>query len=453
MTERIKIFKRKLYSRLQQWKERSNGKTALLIEGARRVGKSTLAEEFARNEYESYLLIDFSKTSPRVNALFDDLSDLDSLFMQLQFEFHVRLVARKSVIIFDEVQFNPKARQAIKHLVADGRYDYIETGSLISISKNVKNILIPSEEETIQMYPLDYEEFRWALGDTATPSLLREAIRSGRPLGDVAHRSLMRDFRLYMLVGGMPQAVVEYLETNNLSSVDHIKRNIIKLYESDFRKIDDSGRLGRLFDDIPAQLSRNVSRYMPHSVLGNISHEKEDSYVSELGASMTVNISYHATDPANGLAMDYNKDYFKMFVGDTGLFITLAFKDKDFTENVIYSKLLSDKLQANLGYLFENVVAQMLVASGRKLFYYTFPTDKDRHLYEVDFLISDKDKIDPIEVKSSGYKAHASLDAFCAKYSWKIKTPIIIYTKDMAKVGGVNYYPVYMVPFLDEIMR
>ncbi|MDE6495549.1 MAG: AAA family ATPase [Duncaniella sp.] len=452
MAEQINIFKRKLYSRILQWKEQSNGRTALLIEGARRVGKSTLAEEFARNEYESYLLLDFSKASARVNALFNDISDLDTLFMQLQFEFHVRLTPRKSVIIFDEVQFNPRARQAIKHLVADGRFDYIETGSLISISKNVKDILIPSEEESISMYPLDFEEFRWALGDTATPELLREAIKRGKPLGDVAHRQLMRDFRLYMLVGGMPQAVNEYINTLNLSSVDRIKRNIIRLYESDFRKIDNSGRIGRLFDDIPAQLSRNISRYMPHSLLGNLTKEKEDSFISELAASMTVNVCYHTTDPSNGLAMDYDKDYFKLFVGDTGLFVTLAFKDKEFTENIIYQKLLSDKLEANLGYLYENVVAQILTATGRKLFYYTFPTDKSRHLYEVDFLISDKDKIDPIEVKSSGYKAHASLDAFCQKYSGKIKTPFIVYTKDMTKEGIIRYLPVYMLPFIDEIL-
>lgn len=452
MAEQINIFKRKLYAKVLQWKEQSNGRTALLIEGARRVGKSTLAEEFARNEYESYLLLDFSKASPRVNALFDDISDLDTLFMQLQFEFHVRLIPRKSVIIFDEVQFNPRARQAIKHLVADGRFDYIETGSLISISKNVKDILIPSEEESISMYPLDFEEFRWACGDTATPELLREAIKRGKPLGDVAHRQLMRDFRLYMLVGGMPQAVSEYINTLNLSSVDRIKRNIIRLYESDFRKIDNSGRIGRLFDDIPAQLSRNVSRYMPHSLLGNLTKEKEDSYISELAASMTVNVCYHTTDPSNGLAMDYDKDYFKLFVGDTGLFVTLAFKDKEFTENIIYQKLLSDKLEANLGYLYENVVAQILTATGRKLFYYTFPTDKSRHLYEVDFLISDRDKVDPIEVKSSGYKAHASLDAFCKKYSGKIKTPFIVYTKDMAKEGIIRYLPVYMLPFIDEIL-
>jgi hypothetical protein len=446
MENSISIFERKLYQRLLVWKESSQGKTALLIEGARRVGKSTLALQFARNEYESHLLVDFSKASPTVNKLFDNLSDLNSLFMQLQFEYHTILKPRKSIIIFDEVQFNPRARQAIKHLVADGRYDYIETGSLISISRNVKNILIPSEEERVQMHPMDFEEFQWALGHNPGP-LLREAIAGGKPMGQVAHRAMMKEFRLYMLVGGMPQAVNCYIETQNLQLVDKVKRNIIDLYESDLRKIDDSGRMGRLFDDIPAQLSRNVSRYMPHTSIGKLTPSRLDSYISELADSRIVNICYHTSDPSNGLAMDYNKDYFKMYVGDTGLFVTLAFKDREFTDNEIYAKLLTDKLNANLGYIYENVVAQMLVASGRRLFYYTFASDS-RHIYEVDFLISDRSKINPLEVKSSSYRAHASLDAFCNKFSQKVRTPMVIYTKDMAHDGPIHYLPVYMVPFL-----
>jgi hypothetical protein len=446
MSKPATIFKRKLYKRLLDWKENSQGKTALLIEGARRVGKSTLAIQFATNEYDSYLLVDFSNASQKVHKLFDDISDLNSLFMQLQFEYSVVLKPRKSVIIFDEVQFNPRARQAIKHLVADGRYDYIETGSLISINKNVKDILIPSEEERVQMHPMDFEEFQWALGHNPGP-LLIDVLSSGKPMGQVAHRAMMREFRLYLLVGGMPQAVDCYHETHNLQLVDNVKRNIINLYESDLRKIDKTGRMGRLFDDIPAQLSRNISRYMPNSVIGRLSASKIDSFVSELADSKIVNMCYHTSDPSNGLAMDYNKDYFKMYVVDTGLFVTLAFKDSEFTDNVIYTKLLNDKLDANLGYLYENAVAQMLVASGRNLFYYTFASES-RHCYEVDFLISDKDKITPIEVKSSGYRAHASLDAFCKKFSQKVRTPIVIYTKDMAKDGAVRYIPAYMVPFV-----
>lgn len=442
------LFKRKLYNRLLRWKQEENGNTALLIEGARRVGKSTLAEEFGKNEYESYILIDFTKASAKIRELFDDISNLDSLFMQLQFEYHVSLIPRKSLIIFDEVQFCPKARQAIKHLVADRRFDYIETGSLISISKNVSGILIPSEEEQVKMYPMDFEEFLWALGDTTTPNLLRQTLRVGMTLGG-SHRTLMRTFRLYMLVGGMPQAVSEYIDTNDLLRVDKIKRVIINLYLADFKKIDDSGRISRIFEDVPGQLNRKLSRYMLHPVIGNTEQAKEDSLISELAASMTVNMCYHTADPANGLAMDYDKDYFKIYIGDTGLFVTLAFWDRDVGENEIYSKLLSDKLSANLGYVYENATAQILVNNGRKLFYYTFPTE-NRHLYEVDFLITTGSKISPIEVKSSGYKTHKSLDEFLRKYSAKTKDPIVVFTKDYYKEGIITFLPIYLLPFYLE---
>lgn len=447
--EEIKhIFKRKLYQRLLQWKQEEDGHTALLIEGARRVGKSTLAEVFGKNEYESYLLIDFSKASNKINDLFQDISDLDYIFFQLQFEYKISLTPRKSLIIFDEVQFNPKARQAIKHLVADHRYDYIETGSLISINKNIKDILIPSEEEHIKMNPMDFEEFLWALGDNATPNLLRQALKNNMSLGN-AHRNLMRMFRLYMLVGGMPKAVAEYIDTKDLLRVDKIKRGIINLYLADLKKIDDSGRISRIFEDVPAQLNRKLTRYMLHPVIGDTDETKADSLISELAASMTVNMCYHTSDPANGLAMDFNKDYFKIYLADTGLFITLAFWDKDVAENEIYSKLLSDKLSANLGYVYENATAQILVSSGRKLFYYAFPSE-NRHVYEIDFLISKGSKISPIEVKSSGYKTHKSLDLFLQKYSSKTKDPIIVFTKDFHKEGDVTYIPIYMLPFYLE---
>lgn len=448
MDEPKQIFKRKIYDRLLQWKHEEHGHTAILIEGARRIGKSTIAEEFAKNEYESHLVIDFSKASEKIIGLFDDISDIDALFMQLQFEYRVSLIPRKSVIIFDEVQFCPKARQAIKHLVADHRYDYIETGSLISISKNVDGILIPSEEDQIKMYPMDFEEFLWALGDSATPMLLRQAIAGGMTLG-AAHRTLMRTFRLYLLVGGMPKAIAEYIETKDLLRVDKVKRAIIKLYLADLHKIDKSGRISRIFEDVPAQLNRKQSRYMLHPVIGNTDPDKEDSLVSELAASMAVNMCYHTADPANGLAMDYDKDYFKIYIGDTGLFITLAFWDRDVAENEIYSKLLSDKLSANLGYVYENATAQIIVASGRKLFYYTFPSDS-RHLYEVNFLISNGSKISPIEVKSSGYKTHKSLDEFIRKYSAKAKDPLVVFTKDYHKEGVITFLPIYMLPFYLE---
>ncbi len=439
------VFKRKIYDLLLKWKYEEEGRTALLIEGARRVGKSTIAEEFGKNEYESYMVIDFSKASKRVRDLFDDISDLDALFMHLQFEYQVSLVKRKSLIIFDEIQFCPKARQAIKHLVADQRYDYIETGSLISISKNTKDILIPSEEDYIKMNPMDFEEFLWAAGDTVTSNLLKEMVEK-RLYKSLSHRILMKKLRTYMAIGGMPQAVETYLNTHDLIRVDKVKRGIINLYLSDFIKIDSSGRISRLYENIPAQLNRKVSRYMVHTVIGDTDEKKEDMMMSELAASMTVNMCYHTADPSNGLAMDFDKDYFKIYTADTGLFITLAFWDKDIAENDIYIKLLSDKLSANLGYVYENIVAQMIMASGRKLFYYTFPS-ASRHLYEVDFLIGDGSKINPIEVKSSGYKTHKSLDMFCSKYSSKIKHPLVLTTKEYHKEGDITFLPIYLFPF------
>lgn len=446
MAQTEQIFRRKLYARLLEWKKRE-GATALLIEGARRVGKSTLAAEFGAREYESFILVDFSIAPRAIRKLFEDGEPVDFILMQLQLEYHTALHRRRSLVIFDEVQFCPQARQMIKHLVADGRFDYIETGSLISISRNVRGILIPSEEEAVQMYPMDAEEFRWALGDTDTGELLRAAMRSGQPLGEAAHRAMMRDFRIYMAVGGMPQAVAEYIDTLDIVRVDRVKRDIIRLYEADFHKIDQSGRISRLFDDIPAQLAKHQTRFLPASAIGSVSASVEDAMVSELAASMTVNMCYHTMDPASELAMDYDKDYYKIYVGDTGLFVTLAFNNDGAPDRETYAKLLRDKLPANLGFLYENAVAQMLRAAGRRLFYYTFPA-AGRHQYEVDFLIASGSKISPIEVKSSSYQAHASLDAFIAKYSSRIRTPYVVYGKDLRREGGITYLPVYMVPYL-----
>lgn len=442
------IFKRKIYDELLLWKRTNDGRTAILIQGARRVGKSTIAEEFAANEYETYILVDFAACSIEIRELFNDLSDLNRIFMRLQLEYGVELKERKSAIIFDEVQFAPKARQAIKYLVKDGRYDYIETGSLISIRKNVKDILIPSEEVKLYMYPMDYEEFKWALGDTATIKLLQSCFQNRTSLGDATNRKLMRDFRLYMLVGGMPQAVASYLESNNLEKVDRVKRSIITLYEDDFNKIDPTGNASKMFRQIPAQLTSNANRYQAWSATDGKRNSELAEIISEIKESMVVNMSYRANDPSVGMALHQDTDKYKMFASDTGLFVTLAFWDKKFTDNTIYYKLLSDKLSADLGYVYENAIAQMLKASGHELYYYTFPTDSGKHNYEVDFLIADGDKISPIEVKSSGYKAHASLDAFCKKFSAQIKNKYLIYTKDMRKEEDVQYLPAYMTMFL-----
>lgn len=442
------MFKRKIYDKLLEWKKESDGKTALLVEGARRIGKSTVVEEFGKNEYDSYILIDFAFAPQSVKDLFLDMSDLDYFFLQLQLQYHVDLVERKSLIIFDEVQFCPLARQAIKVLVKDHRYDYIETGSLISIKKNVQGILIPSEERKISMFPMDYEEFRWALGDNTTIPLLKKAFAAQRPLGDAMNRKLLRDYRLYMLVGGMPQAVDEYIKTNNFRKVDMVKRDILKLYDDDFKKIDPTGRISMLFDAIPAQLNKNASRYQVSSVLENGRADSILELLSEMSSSKTVLISYQANDPNAGLSANKDLTLFKLFVCDTGLFVTLMFKDKDFTENEIYEKLLNDKLSANLGYLYENAVAQALVASGNELFYHSWRNESSRHNYEVDFLLSRKNKICPIEVKSSGYKSHTSLDEFCKKFSSRILNKYIVYTKDLAKVTDVLYLPIYMISML-----
>lgn len=440
-------FRRKVYGKMLEWKTTSKGRSALLLEGARRIGKSTIVEEFAKKEYSSYILIDFNEASQDVKDLFENLMDLDYIFLYLQNIYQTSLYEHESVIVFDEVQQCPKARQAIKYLVKDGRYDYIETGSLISIHKNTKDINIPSEEHRVEMFPMDYEEFRWALGDETGMSLLKQVFEKRMSLGEGINRMKMRDLRLYMLVGGMPQAVNEYLDTKNLQNVDLVKRQIIQLYADDFRKIDPTGRISKLFMSIPSQLSRNLMRYQPTPVVGNIPSDKIDELLLCLEDSKTINIAYHADDPHVGmsLTMDYGK--YKLYVGDTGLFVTLAFWDKDFTENIIYNKLLSEKLSANMGYVYENLVAQMLRASGDRLFYYTFPKDKT-HFYEIDFLLSRGNKLCPIEVKSSGYKTHASLDAFCRKFSDRIGQRYLIYTKDLQKDEQTLLLPVYMTPFV-----
>lgn len=445
--EENRVFKRKIYGKLLEWKQEEDGKSAILVKGTRRVGKSTIVEEFARNEYKSYMLVDFSKASLEVKSLFNDLMDLNYIFLRLQAIYNVVLESRQSVIIFDEVQECPLARQAIKTLVKDHRYDYIETGSLISIRKNTENIIIPSEETSIEMYPMDYEEFRWALGDEATVPLLNQFYEKRMPLAQALRKS-MRDFRLYMLIGGMPQAVNEYLNTNNMSRVDKEKRKIINLYLEDFLKIDPSGRASRLFRAIPSELSKNASRYQVGSVLNDSERKNLDEVLEKMRDSMTVNFAYHSNDPNVGLSLHCDMDQYKMFVGDTGLFVTLAFWDKDVTENVIYEKLLSDKLSANLGYVYENIVAQVLTSKGNHLFYHTWPTESGKHNYEVDFLLSRGTKIWPLEVKSSGYKSHNSLDTFCKKFSDRIGERFLVYTKDYRRDSETTLLPVFMTMFL-----
>ena len=437
------IFKRKAYQALLEWKLSSKGETALLVEGARRVGKSTLVKQFAQNEYKSFVLFDFSHASKEEKELFEDLSDLDYFFTRLRVMKDVTLYERNTVIVFDEVQKHPIARQAIKTLVEDGRYDYIETGSLVSIHKNVEDIIIPSEEEVLNLYPMDYEEFLWAIGCGNSLDLIREAWQKKRGFGDAVNRKLMRDFRLYMLVGGMPQAVSKYLDTKDLAEVDKIKRSIIRLYCADFQKIDKTGKAKSLFMSIPSQLSSNANRFQPGTVIDRTRAEQLNNLIFMMQDSKTVNVSYHANDPNVGFDLSTNRSAYKMFMADTGLFVTLAFWDKDFAENIIYHKLLNDSLSANLGYVYENMVAQMLVSSGHRLFYYSFP-DSNRHNYEIDFLCSKSAKINPIEVKSSGYNTHRSLDEFCKKYSSRVGDRYMVYSKDLRRDEETLLVPAYM---------
>ena len=442
------MFKRKVYDKLKEWKDTYNGKYACLLEGARRVGKTTIAEEFAENEYQTYIKIDFSNITDELLDVFKDINKLDLFFLRLQTETGIDLFKRKSVIIFDEIQLYPKARQAIKHLVADGRYDYIETGSLISIKKNVKDILIPSEEYKIQVYPMDYEEFLWATN--GNPGIYKKILESKMSLGDSTNRTLMREFRIYMAVGGMPQAVETYIETNNLSAVDKVKRRIIDLYSDDLKKIDSTGRLGNIYLSIPSQLALKRKRFSIKEATQKQKTSKDEERFFDLVDSKIVLPCYNVTQPDIALELTKDFDYFKLYFSDIGLFTTMLFDSGKGIEDNIYSKLLSDKLESDLGYLYENVVAQMIVASGRNLYYHTW-RDKDKtHSNEVDFLITNKNKIIPIEVKSSNIKNHKSIDLFVEKYTQIVGRRFLFSQKDISHDGMLELMPIYLVPFILE---
>ena len=440
------MFKRKVYNQLKQWKEEYAPRYACLLEGARRVGKTTVAVEFAKNEYESYILIDFADITPSLLDVFSDISNRDIFFLKLQAETGIQLIERKSVIIFDEIQFFPKARQAIKYLVKDGRYDYIETGSLISIKKNVKDILIPSEEHRIKVYPMDYEEFLWATGKS--PEILRVGYKSSSAMGNSLNTKLMRDFRIYMAIGGMPQAVERYLETNNLEKVDEVKREILALYGEDLKKIDPSGRLSDIYASVPAQLALKKKRFVITKATGKRKTGKDEERLFDLIDSGIVLPCYNVSAPSIALAQERKTEDFKLYLSDIGLFVSIIFRsDAD-----IYRKLLSDKLPANLGYLYENAVAQALTSVGRKLYFHSWKKEESTHSYEIDFILSSSSKIIPIEVKSSSVRNHESMIAFCDKYSSIVGRRVLFSQKDLGKDGPIELKPIYMLPFfLEEI--
>ena len=446
------MFKRKIYEELIKWKRISNGSTALLIDGARRVGKSYIAEEFAKNEYKSYILVDFGNVPNDVLHLFaQESSDLDLFFAKLSAFYGIKLFKRDSLIVFDEVQQFPRARQLIKYLVADGRYDYLETGSLIRLKKNVQDIIIPSEEEHIEMFPMDFEEFLWAMGDTVTVPLIKACFESKKPLGQALHRKIMNDFRQYVLVGGMPQSVAAYLNGKDFEASDMAKRRILKLYHDDVSKFAEGyeDKVFALFDGIPAQLSKKEKKCKLSS-LGKKARFRsyEDSFVW-LNESMIVNTCFNATDPNVGLALSADHSTQKCYMADTGLLVTQTFMDKAFTENGLYRAILFDKLSINEGMIMENVVAQMLRTNGHKLYFYSRSDATNRkNDMEIDFLITEGKKICPIEVKSNNYVSHSSLDKFRDKFSSKIGNSYILYSKDVIVKDGIIHLPIYMAMFL-----
>lgn len=446
------MLKRKIYNELLDWKNKSNGATAIMIDGARRVGKSFIAEEFARNEYKSYIIIDFGKAPNDVLELFEnDSYDLDLFFAKLAAFYSTVLHKRNSLIIFDEVQQYPKARQLIKYLVADGRFDYLETGSLIRLKKNVQNIIIPSEEDHIEMFPLDFEEFLWAMGDEATYPLIRQCFKLKMPLGASLHRKIMNDFRQYILVGGMPQSVLAYRDGKNFEASDTAKHRILKLYRNDVAKFAEGyeDKVFAVFDNIPEQLSRKEKKYKLSSLSKQARFRTyEDSFIW-LNEAMIVNACFNATDPHIGLALSADSTTQKCYMADTGLLVTHTFKDNKFTANELYRAILLDKLNINEGMLIENVVSQMLRLKRERLYFYSRSDSKHRENHmEIDFLITEEGKVCPVEVKSGNYRSHSSLDKFRTRFASVIGSSYILYTKDLMIKDGIVHLPLYMAELL-----
>ena len=446
------MLKRKIYDKLVAWKNNSNGTTAMMIDGARRVGKSYIVEEFAKTQYKSYIMIDFGNAPQAVLDLFlNDSADLDLFFAKLSSFFRTPLYARESLIVFDEVQQYPRARQLIKYLVADGRYDYIETGSLIRLKKNVQDIIIPSEEDHIEMFPLDFEEFLWALGDETTYPLIKKCFESKIPLGMPIHRKIMNDFRQYLLVGGMPQSVLAYINGKNFEASDIAKRHILKLYRDDIAKFAEGyeDKVFALFDNIPGQLSKKEKKYKLSSLGKQARFRTFESSFIWLNEAMVVNTCFNATGPNVGLALSADNTTQKCYMSDTGLLVTHTFKDKNYTGNELYRAILFDKLSINEGMLVENAVAQMLRLHRERLYFYSRCDSKNRENHmEIDFLITEGKKISPVEVKSGNYRSHASLDKFRRRFSSVIGNSYILYTNDVMIKDGIIHLPLYMAELL-----
>ena len=450
-------MRRKIYTELLKWKEEEAGRTALLIDGARRVGKSYIVENFAKQEYKSYIIIDFNRVNQEVTELFENyLNDLDLFFMYLSNYYNVKLYERDTLIIFDEVQLFPRARAAIKYLVADGRYDYIETGSLMSIKKNVKDIVIPSEERHLRMYPLDFEEFLWALDNESLMDFIKVFFEKKKPLGAALHRKAMDYFRQYMIVGGMPQAVERYVETKDFERVDRVKRDILELYRADIVKHAQGYemKVEQIFDDIPAQLQKHDKKFKLSSLKKEARFRDYEDAIFWLSDAMIVNVCYNSTAPNIGLKLNMDRVTMKCYMADTGLLISHAFDENGIVSEEIYKKLLFDKLEVNKGMIMENIVAQMLVASGHKLYFYNNPSRDDASLrMEIDFLIAkskitSKHNISPIEVKSGGKYTLTSLKKCRGKYTEQLDTLYVLHKNDLKVEEGIVYLPLYMTPLL-----
>jgi hypothetical protein len=449
-------MKRKIYNQLLEWKNKRNGATAVIVEGARRIGKSYIVEEFARNEYDSYLLIDFNKADKIVWEWFDNyLNDLDTLLMNLQIHYGIRLTPRKSVIILDEVQLCPRARSAIKYLVADGRFDYIETGSLISIKKNVKDILIPSEEQALPMYPMDFEEFLWALGDEMMMPFIIQCFQKRQPLGGL-HRKALDYFRTYMIVGGMPQAILKYIETHDFEEVDQVKRSILQVYKNDIAKYASNveHKVKSIFDELPAQLQKQEKKFRLSALEPGAAYRDYDDAFFWLSDAGIVIICYNCTAPNIGLRLNMERNTLKCYMADTGLLFSHAFDEKGRVPNEIYQKIIHDKLEINEGMLVENIVAQMLTASGHKLYFYSNSSREDaEERMEIDFLtaktkLTSRHNITPIEVKSSQRYTLSSLNKCINKFGNYLDTPIVLHTADLKQEKGIDFLPLYMAPLL-----
>ena len=448
-------MKRKIYNKLLDWKHNSCGSTAILVEGARRIGKSYIVEEFARNEYESYILVNFSNASRMVHQWFDDyLEDIDTLLEFLQLHYNKHLTERKSLIIFDEIQDCPRARQAIKPLVADGRFDYIETGSLVSIKKNVNNILIPSEEVCLQMYPMDFEEFLWAIGESHLMNFISKRYYSKTPMGDI-HRKVMLHFRQYLIVGGMPQAVNAWVETHDFAKVDEQKRNILQLYAHDIGKygVGNTTRVKAIFDAIPGQLQKHEKKFTLSSLGKNARRREYEDAFFWLQDAKIVNCCYNSTAPDIGLRLNEDRSKVKCYMADTGLLISHSFDLSAINTSKLYQKLMFDKLEFNRGMLLENVVAQMLVSSGHRLFFYSTSTEDSSERMEIDFLIpksviTSRHNIIPLEVKSTTRYTLSSLNKCVVKFNEQVTQPTVIHTGDLKEENGILYIPIYMTPLL-----